>query len=100
MAKYICPACKTKNRASLKYCKKCGHWLQDTIFPALPAKPFYRSIPGFRSGKWWKVILSSVFYIFLLLFLFALAFGGNNDTNNKTKSKPAPTTNAVNSLNK
>lgn len=29
-------------------------------------KPWYRRIPGFRSGKWWKMLIASLFYFSLL----------------------------------
>lgn len=32
---------------------------------------FFRKIPGFRSGKWWKALIASSFYLFLLLILVA-----------------------------
>lgn len=32
---------------------------------------FLRKIPGFRSGKWWKAVIASSFYLFLLLILIA-----------------------------
>lgn len=29
-------------------------------------KPWYRRIPGFRSGTWWKMVVASLFYLALL----------------------------------
>ena len=62
MKKYICPACKTKNKETLKYCRKCGTWLQDSIHPALPAK-------GLSIGKIVKGILKAIGWLILITIL-------------------------------
>ncbi|MFH1280444.1 MAG: thermonuclease family protein, partial [Candidatus Beckwithbacteria bacterium] len=37
-----------------------------------------RKIPGFRSGSWWKSIIASIFYLFVLLpFVVAFLFSGS-----------------------
>jgi hypothetical protein len=33
-----------------------------------------RQIPGFRSGKWWKTLIASCFYLFVSLILIAIIF--------------------------
>lgn len=33
-------------------------------------RPFYRKIPGFRSGKWWKMGIAVLFYTIILSTLF------------------------------
>lgn len=33
---YLCPICKTPNPKSVNYCVKCGHWLLDSHFEAIP----------------------------------------------------------------
>ena len=33
---YLCPKCKTPNPKGITYCVKCGHWLLDTLLPAVP----------------------------------------------------------------
>lgn len=33
-----------------------------------------KKIPGFRSGKWWKSLIASGFYLFVLLILIAIIF--------------------------
>ncbi len=35
---------------------------------------FLRRIPGFRSGKWWKVLIASGFYLFAFLTILAILF--------------------------
>ena len=62
MKKYICPACKTKNKETLKYCRKCGTWLQDSIHPAMPAK-------GLFIGKIIKAILKVIGWLIVIVLL-------------------------------
>ena len=33
---YLCPICKTPNPKTVNYCVKCGHWLLDSNFEAIP----------------------------------------------------------------
>jgi len=35
---------------------------------------FLRKIPGFRSGKWWKALIASGFYLFAFLTILAILF--------------------------
>lgn len=35
---------------------------------------FIKKIPGFRSGKWWKVLIASIFYLFFFLILITIIF--------------------------
>ncbi len=39
---------------------------------AAEKKSFIRKIPGFRSGKWWKMILATIGYFFIVIFILAL----------------------------
>jgi hypothetical protein len=41
-------------------------------------RPFWRKIPGFRSGKWWKRAIAIVGYFFIILFI-AAAIDISND---------------------
>lgn len=90
---YICPVCKTTNGDDEKYCKKCGTWLPDTINPAIPKKSFFQRIPGFRSGKWWKKAIASIFYGIVLLFVIGLIMSssGTSSQNSKTTVTQDPT---------
>ena len=83
---YICPVCKTENSSDSKHCKNCGTWLLDTNYPPeiKPKKPFYCRIPGYRSGKWWKKLIASVFYVFVLLCIFIVWIAIKNPVTNQS----------------
>lgn len=49
-------------------------------------RPSWRKIPGFRSGKAWKMVLASMFYVFWLLVFIGAATGDR--TNQQAKDKP------------
>lgn len=83
---YICPMCKTVNDDNAKYCKNCGKWLLDTINPAISKKSFLQRIPGFRSGKWWKKVIASIFYGIILLFIIGLMIPTNSAPTHNSKT--------------
>lgn len=62
--RYVCPACKTRNKSSLKYCKKCGQWLLDTIHESKQVK-----IKPFKSIV---AVLKFIFLGFICLILLGI----------------------------
>jgi hypothetical protein len=42
-------------------------------------KSFIRKIPGFRSGKPWKMVLATIFYVFIILIVLALIVPSGKD---------------------
>ena len=67
--RYVCPACKTKNKPSLKYCRKCGQWLLDTIHESKQVKisPFKPIVAVL------KFIFLGTICIVLIAVIFAIA---------------------------
>lgn len=49
--------------------------------PEEPKKSFLRKIPGFRSGKPWKIVIASVGYL-IILFVVIGIFTGKSGSNN------------------
>lgn len=50
-------------------------------------RQFWRKIPGFRSGKKWKMVTASVFYGILLLFFIGAMSSDPDNTPQQTKDK-------------
>ncbi len=46
-------------------------------------KPFISKIPGFRSGKWWKKIIASIGYFFILLIIIGALLPGQKNGDNE-----------------
>lgn len=46
-------------------------------------KSFISKVPGFRSGKWWKKIIASIGYFFLLLIIIGALSSGQKNANNE-----------------
>lgn len=74
---YLCPACKTPNPASVKYCVKCGQWLLDTVNEAKPLtkneyKKFFSEIEGEKSF-FKKSVIWIEFIVFLIFFISGTA---------------------------
>ncbi|MDI3481481.1 MAG: hypothetical protein PWQ97_1136 [Tepidanaerobacteraceae bacterium] len=77
---YLCPICKTPNHKSSTYCIKCGHWLLDSNFKAVPLteKEYYQSIKNenYIGQKKEKHIFPIVFYSLFLLLFFLVSVSG------------------------
>ncbi len=43
-------------------------------------RSFIRKMPGFRSGKKWKMIIASIVYLFIFLIVLAGIFGGSSNS--------------------
>lgn len=57
-----------------------------------PKKPFWRKIPGFRSGKPWKIVLASAIYGIIILFIVAVNSSGDPKQQAKDKSSTSAST--------
>jgi len=53
-------------------------------------KSFIRRIPGFRSGKWWKMILASISYFFIFIIIIGALFGPTSDIQSSTHQTQSP----------
>jgi hypothetical protein len=53
-------------------------------------RKWYKKILGYRSGKWWKASIASIFYMFILFIGIAMIFG--EDTTESAKTKVTTTT--------
>lgn len=51
-----------------------------------------RRIPGFRSGKPWKMAIAGIGYFFILMFFIGLFAGNNNESGTTSKQQSADTT--------
>lgn len=51
-------------------------------------KPFIRKVPGFRSGKWWKMMIASLFYSFWVYVFVHMAAEFNVEQQTIAKSAP------------
>ena len=49
-------------------------------------KSFFRKIPGFRSGTWWKMLLAVIGYGFIVLAVLGLLFGGSDQSETSQSS--------------
>ena len=59
----------------MSYCAKCGKQVTGVYCSQCgnaTTMPFYRKIPGFRSGKKWKSIIAIIGYAFIGLFILGL----------------------------
>ena len=81
--RYVCPACKTKNKPSLKYCRKCGQWLLDTIHESKQVKisPFKPIVAVL------KFIFLGTICLVLIAVIFAIASSNGNQKGSINKNK-------------
>ncbi|WP_409300309.1 excalibur calcium-binding domain-containing protein [Peribacillus sp. SCS-155] len=42
-------------------------------------RKWYRKVVGYRSTKWWKASIASLFYLFLSFFILGMIFGGKDE---------------------
>lgn len=73
---YLCPKCKIPNSKSVTYCVKCGHWLLDSKFPAIPLseKEYYNHLQtnnrvcleGRKRNPIFPIFLYSIFAILFI----------------------------------
>ncbi len=91
----FCPKCGTQNLDRASYCSICGNNLypfkQEIEKKGITGKLGKLGVPGFRSGKTWKMVLASLGYFFICLITFsvlaAFYFGGNiPETNEETST--------------
>jgi hypothetical protein len=63
----FCPHCGSEIKdEEAEFCSRCGNILKK---PLPESKSFIRKIPGFRSGKWWKMLLAILGYGFIILLI-------------------------------
>jgi hypothetical protein len=89
-----CSKCGTQNPDDATFCGKCGSNL-SSVKPekkGITSKLGKMGIPGFRSGKLWKMALATIAYFFIGMMILGAIFGGNNNSNTETiSSVQAPT---------
>lgn len=71
----FCQNCGTQNPDDGRFCSKCGKDLKSTIQAernGISGKLGKMGIPGFRSGKTWKMAIAIFGYFWIFLFLIAL----------------------------
>ena len=81
----FCQKCGTQNPEDVKFCSKCGNDLKSTKVETerkgITGKLGKMGIPGFRSGKTWKMGLAFIGYFFVFIILLAIISPSNSDTN-------------------
>lgn len=99
----FCQKCGTENKDDVKFCSKCGNDLKspkvETERKGITGKLGKMGIPGFRSGKTWKMGLAFIGYFFVIMILLGSISPNNSDTNapstpqiqNSKASQSAPT---------
>ncbi|MDD5457758.1 MAG: DUF4352 domain-containing protein [Candidatus Margulisbacteria bacterium] len=93
----FCQKCGTQNPDDGKFCSKCGNDLKsvkvETERKGITGKLGKMGIPGFRSGKTWKMTLATLVYLFIGIpifsgFIAAFVFGvSSSDTNTPSASQ-------------
>lgn len=71
----FCQKCGTQNSDDDKFCSKCGNDLKSTIQAekkGITGKLGKMGVPGFRSGKTWKMATATFVY---LIFIMAIISG-------------------------
>lgn len=71
-----CPKCGTQNLDNASFCVKCGNNL-SSIKPEIERKGITgmlgkMGIPGFRSGKKWKMVIATFGYFMMFLIILGL----------------------------
>jgi predicted amidophosphoribosyltransferase len=66
-----CPMCGTIAQFNFSHCPHCGYKMNLDAEQPLPN---WRQLPGFRSKTPWKMILSTIFYLWILLAILASLF--------------------------
>jgi uncharacterized membrane protein YvbJ len=68
-----CSKCGTQNQDDATFCNKCGNNLSSiTERRGITGKLGKMGIPGFRSGKSWKMVLASLVYFTVGISLFVI----------------------------
>jgi hypothetical protein len=78
----FCQKCGTQNPDDGKFCSKCGNDLKSTVQAerkGISSKLGKWGIPGFRSGKTWKMALATFVYFFVFL---AIISGSSDKSHN------------------
>ncbi len=87
----FCQKCGTENKDDVKFCSKCGNDLKSTKVETerkgITGKLGKMGIPGFRSGKSWKMGLAFIGYFFIIMILLA-SISPNNSDKNASPSTP------------
>ena len=87
----FCQKCGTQNSDDDKFCSKCGNDLKSTVKAerkGISGKLGKWGIPGFRSGKTWKMAIATFVYV---MFILALISGSpNNSSTEKEASINTP----------
>ncbi len=74
----FCQKCGTQNSDDDKFCSKCGNDLKSTVKvekKGIMSKLGQMGIPGFRSGKTWKMTIATFVYV---MFILAIIYGSSN----------------------
>lgn len=96
----FCQKCGTQNSDDDRFCSKCGNDLKfpkvETERKGITGKLGKMGVPGFRSGKTWKMGLAFIGYFFIFLILLAaLSPSPAHNSNSKISTTPIPTTKIV-----
>lgn len=71
-----CAKCGTENKEDSVFCSKCGNDLKsakvETERKGITGKLGKMGVPGFRSGKSWKMILATLVYFIVGISLFVI----------------------------
>lgn len=93
-----CQKCGTQNPDDGKFCSKCGNDLKslkvETERKGITGKLGKMGVPGFRSGKSWKMGLAFVGYFFIFMIFLAIISPGNSDLNASSSAPQAQTSKA------
>lgn len=87
-----CNKCGTQNPDSASFCVKCGNNLSlkpETERKGITGKLGKMGVPGFRSGKKWKMGIAIFGYFWIGLIVLAMVFGSSN-TERKTSTTQPP----------
>lgn len=88
----FCQKCGTQNPDNVTFCSKCGNDLKSTIQAerkGITGKLGKMGIPGFRSGKTWKMAIAIFGYFWIGLIVVAM-FSGSSNTEIKTSTSQPP----------
>ena len=68
LAGYKCPVCGEVNNMFVNYCRRCGQWLLDTNYKALPVRK--KDIKNFED-----FLTSILLYLIILLIVLVIISG-------------------------
>lgn len=89
----FCQKCGAQNPDDGKFCNKCGNELKSTVQAerkGISSKLGKMGIPGFRSGKTWKMALATFVYFFIILVIITPSKSPDNQRS-QNDLLPTPT---------